>query len=402
VQNAGGSSGADRQPKLSPVLTGFPGTKALLDRLGFDDASERKLEANMMALPLHGLFYSDSTKQPGLDVNWLKIKGYTGGYVDMTAPWASTLNQRFPCGKVVDGARTTCADGVSGFTPMDYWIGGMILADKMPENEPRISSTFAFVAADPVAGNNFHASPPFDKDLYGQTKYWYEFSHTTAADQWRLQLRVYPQVASPTQTGAIVINSGDTVFWAIPEKELPTGDLHFNVTTFGYTALPPDPATAAVDALGDPRKPLPIAPMTLVFAGSASGYPTETPSGGDAPTTAAFQTYLNEFADKFRVRDNAYLFDHLDPAVLQVYSSDQCRSSLAPRKADPAFKIDVLRVSGPAPFQYQAEGRTVTVERTYTVVSNVTDATGTAERTQHFTYDNGKLTWFTTCTAASQ
>ena len=387
-----------------PVLPGFPDAKQLLDRLGFDTASERKLEAGLTTLQPHDLFYSDSSKKPGLDASWLKIRAYSGGYVDITASWATTLNQRFPCGSVVDGGRTTCAAGATGFTGTGYWIGQMILSDKIPASDPSTSFTFGFVAGDSNPANNFKASPPFDKDLYNQTKYWYEFGHVVSPGTWSLQLRVFPQTASPALTGAIVINRGDTVFWAIPEKELPSGDLHFNVTTFGFKALPPDPATAAVDALSDPRNPLPLAPRTMLSVGSSSSSPAEAPGAAQAPgdLTASFQTYLSEFADKFRVRDNAYLFDHLNPAVLEVYSADLCRASLAPRKADPTFRIEVRSVTGPASFDYQAEGKTITVPGVYTVASQLTTGGTAAAATQHFTYENGKLTWFTTCTTAGQ
>ena len=328
----------------------------------------------------------------------MKIRAYTGGYVDIPVAWANTLNQRFRCGSLVDGTRTTCAPGVTGFSPTEYWIGATVLFDKVPASEREISSTFAFVAGDSNASNNFKASPPFDKDLYNQTKYWYEFGHLATTDEWSLRLRVFPQTASPAPSGAIVLNRGDTIFWAIPEKELPAGDLHFNVTTFGYKSLPPDPATAAVDALSDPRNPLPIAPHTMISAGNPQGYPGAQPG---ADLTSSFQTYLNEFADKFRVRDNAYLLDHLNPAVLQVFSADQCSASLAPRKADPTFKVEVRSVTGPAPFDYQAAGKTVTVPAVYTVVSQVTAGGTTAEATEHFTYDSGRLGWFTSCAPTS-
>ncbi len=118
-------------------------------------------------------------------------------------------------------------------------------------------------------------------------------------------------------------------------------------------------------------------------------------------SVAVWQAYLDLFSTATAKIDTGYLFDHLDPAVFQIYTPDQCRAQLATLSPDPTFHFQVLSVTGPAPWPYQAAGQTINVLQAYAVDANVTSRGHTAEETHHFTLHSGALGWFTSCPGAA-
>jgi hypothetical protein len=140
-------------------------------------------------------------------------------------------------------------------------------------------------------------------------------------------------------------------------------------------------------------------PSTAVVASSTPTAPAVSPPSTDA--VATWQALLAPFVTGMASGDTGYLFDHLDPAVLQVYGADQCRAALAETAPDPTSHYTVLSVSGPAPWPYTAAGQTVTVSDVYAIEANVTLGGQMANGTHHFTLRNGALNWFTKCTTAA-
>jgi hypothetical protein len=130
----------------------------------------------------------------------------------------------------------------------------------------------------------------------------------------------------------------------------------------------------------------------------AGGVVPQITSTATADPAAVWQALLDPFSAAVASRDTSYLFNHLDPAVFQVYTADQCRASLAQPAPDATLRFSVLSVNGPAPWPYAAKGQTITVSAVYTVDANVTANGKTARETHHFTLHNGQMGWFTQCT----
>ena len=141
-------------------------------------------------------------------------------------------------------------------------------------------------------------------------------------------------------------------------------------------------------------------PATAVVASSTATAPAA--STATANPVAVWQALLDPFAAAIASRDTAYLLNHIDPALYQVYTADQCRAALAKPAPDPTFHFSVLSVSGPAPWSYAAGGQTIAVAAVYTVDANVTANGQTARETHHFTLQSGQLGWFTQCSATGQ
>lgn len=138
-------------------------------------------------------------------------------------------------------------------------------------------------------------------------------------------------------------------------------------------------------------------PVTAVVASRTPTAPAIV-SPTSADPVAAWQALLAPFFSAIASRDTGYLFNHLDPAVFQVYTADQCRAALAQPAPDATLRFSVLSVNGPAPWPYAAGGQTITVSAVYTVDANVTSRGQMARETHHFALRNGELSWFTQCT----
>jgi hypothetical protein len=117
---------------------------------------------------------------------------------------------------------------------------------------------------------------------------------------------------------------------------------------------------------------------------------------------AVWQALLDPFSAAIASRDTTYLLNHIDPALYQVYTADQCRTELAKPAPDPTIHFAVLSVSGPAPWSYVTGGQTIAVSAVYTVDADVTANGQTAREAHHFTLQNGELGWFTHCSATGQ
>ncbi len=140
-------------------------------------------------------------------------------------------------------------------------------------------------------------------------------------------------------------------------------------------------------------------------AQAVSAAPTATAPAASTATpdpVAVWQALLDPFSAAIASRDTSYLLNHIDPALYQVYTADQCRAALAKPAPDPTIHFSVLSVSGPAPWSYAAGGQTITVSAAYTVDANVTANGQTARETHHFALHNGELSWFTHCSATGQ
>jgi len=131
--------------------------------------------------------------------------------------------------------------------------------------------------------------------------------------------------------------------------------------------------------------------------------------GADEPTPPApqptpnnlevWQRRLDQYVDKLRVPASAtdWLLDHLDPAVLRLYTSEQCRSFIARRPSDPTLTMRVGWVEGPRAWTFSAASTALLVENVYSVEATVGHEGDVATQTVHFTLVDGELRWFTRC-----
>ncbi len=140
-------------------------------------------------------------------------------------------------------------------------------------------------------------------------------------------------------------------------------------------------------------------PIIFSVQGQRSGSPLPTPVAIATPIVIAqpLKTFLSSFIAAIRTNDTAFLYDHLHPAVVNLYGSDQCQSFVKQRRADPTYNIETLGAQGPAPWQWVADGVSTLIQNVYTVDANVTGQ-GQKERAQvHFAQFGNTLYWFTDC-----
>ena len=67
------------------------------------------------------------------------------------------------------------------------------------------------------------------------------------------------------------------------------------------------------------------------------------------------------------------------------------------RQADPTFKLEVLDVSGPAPWTWIVGNNSIPIDQAYTVNVNITVYGEQAQVPIHFGVVGDHLTWFSDC-----
>ena len=145
---------------------------------------------------------------------------------------------------------------------------------------------------------------------------------------------------------------------------------------------------AAAQSVANP----PSTQVSSVTSGVANP-PSAVPSGIDP----RLQTFIEQFVPALRNNDTAFLFQHLHPAVLNLYGAAQCQSYVNQRSMDPTYNIVVLDAQGPAPWTWVASGITTQVQDVYTLDANVTVQGQTAKRQVHFGLVGDTIYWFAEC-----
>jgi hypothetical protein len=131
----------------------------------------------------------------------------------------------------------------------------------------------------------------------------------------------------------------------------------------------------------------------LVFeVGPEAGVPPEV-------SPAMLEAFVEGIAAAVRDKDTAFLFDHLDPAVLNRYGQPACQAYLAGLD-DPIFSIKLVDFSGPEAWDYVRDDVTTPIERAYSINAFVTSQGETSESELHISIDMfGLLYWFSDCGA---
>jgi len=133
--------------------------------------------------------------------------------------------------------------------------------------------------------------------------------------------------------------------------------------------------------------------VTSVAVNPPSALPSNMPSGIDP----RLQTFMGQFVPALRTNDTVFLFQHLHPAVLNLYGAAQCQSYVNQRPVDTTYNIAVLDVQGPASWEWVASGISTQVQDVYTLDANVTVQGQTAKRQVHFGLVGNSIDWFTEC-----
>lgn len=137
----------------------------------------------------------------------------------------------------------------------------------------------------------------------------------------------------------------------------------------------------------------PVSTQAPNVTSAAANPPSAVPPGIDP----RLQTFIEQFVPALRNNDTAFLFQHLHPAVLNLYGAAQCQSYVNQRPVDPTYNIVVLDAQGPASWAWLASGITTQVQDVYTLDAIVTVQGQTAKRQVHFGLVGDTVYWFTEC-----
>ena len=121
---------------------------------------------------------------------------------------------------------------------------------------------------------------------------------------------------------------------------------------------------------------------------------TETTGGGFRAETV--EEFLQAFETAFREGDEAFLFERLNPATVELYGEPQCKALIATLK-DPTRAYELRKTSKPKPYDYNPDGRSITVPNVYTVTVQVTANGELSKQEIHLAPVTDTLTWFADC-----
>ena len=117
----------------------------------------------------------------------------------------------------------------------------------------------------------------------------------------------------------------------------------------------------------------------------------------DPPAVETLDAFIQAFVPALQFNDAAFLLDRLHPAVLELYGAETCQSTLAQRKIDPTYDIEVLSSSGPGPWAWEVDGRTTPIAEVYTIDAIQTREGEKKARPMHLGQVDGRFRWFTDC-----
>jgi hypothetical protein len=155
------------------------------------------------------------------------------------------------------------------------------------------------------------------------------------------------------------------------------------------------------------RIALPTAAVCLAVAvamggcggSSGSGSSGKGGSGGTGKrsgTKAEVQQFLDELDAAEREGNTDVRFGRLNPAVIERYGEDQCRTFIAGQQ-DKSRRDKVERVGKPRPYAYATDNLSVTVPDTLPVFVRATIKKKKGERNLNLARVNGQLTYFIDC-----
>lgn len=166
------------------------------------------------------------------------------------------------------------------------------------------------------------------------------------------------------------------------------GDAVTTPVTFAFGLVDGDRFTARL-----PREGM------LEWTGQGRPQPVEeAPSGAESPAPAveAPEAFAADLAAAIREGDAAFLFDRLNPAVIDLYGPSQCHRYVRGIQ-DPTREFDVRSVSGPGPYDYAVDGRSTAIPEAFTLDAGITADGRTSRSEIHVALVEDQQTWFTDC-----
>ncbi len=136
----------------------------------------------------------------------------------------------------------------------------------------------------------------------------------------------------------------------------------------------------------------------IVMLGGCSGSSSSSgsASGKKSPTVKAAQKFANEYDAAVRSGNVDFRIAHLNPAVIERYGEDQCRSFLATQQ-DATRKTKVKSVGKPEPFEYTTDNLSTTIPDTLPVLVKQTIQGKPGDRNIHVAVTNGQFSYFIDC-----
>ncbi len=138
------------------------------------------------------------------------------------------------------------------------------------------------------------------------------------------------------------------------------------------------------------------APRQLPNAEPVEEPPAEEPPAEEEAVAETPEAFAQALGAAFRAGDAGFLFDRLNPAVLDVYGAGRCRRYVRGQQ-DPTREFDVRAVSDLQPYDYAPDGASIAIPEVYTLDVRITIAGEISRQEVHFAPLDGGLTWFTDC-----
>jgi len=158
---------------------------------------------------------------------------------------------------------------------------------------------------------------------------------------------------------------------------------------------------------GKPVQPGPLTQQVPLTLNASTDKPNrcnpaalKTPLPGPTARSSdvkAVTRFLDVLANDIATGNVGHELATLNPAVIQRYGADQCRSLFA-ASTDPTAAFKIKEVTGPIQYDYTSDGLTTTVPNTFFVDATRTVQGQPQDQTLHVAKDNnGSLSWFTAC-----
>lgn len=132
-----------------------------------------------------------------------------------------------------------------------------------------------------------------------------------------------------------------------------------------------------------------VEPLVLEI-GADAGTPPEVPE-------SMIEAFVEGIGTAVREKNTTFLFERLDPAVINRYGVPACQAYLGSLD-DPTFSIRMVDYSGPEPWEFVRDEVSTPIDRAYTINANVTSQGEASASELHISVDQfGWLYWFTDC-----
>ena len=127
-------------------------------------------------------------------------------------------------------------------------------------------------------------------------------------------------------------------------------------------------------------------------------------AGGESTPVFGFdrmQAFYEDFNNAFKTKDVDFLYNHLHPAVIDLYGTDVCRSYLE-SIIDSTIEVGVDNLSDFSSWDWEIDGQTTPIENAYTllITFKLPDGSFNQQETHLALVDDISIAWFTQCAEA--